>query len=169
MRKKSDFILRLLLIIGDALALILSFAMAYFIRVKIDPRPWTFEFQFFDFVQTVVWLVPVMLIILAALGLYRKDIFLGRSRLPERGRLVLAAVLSVAALIVYDFFVGENLFPVRIMALTSVLLSFVFLLLERIIMRFVVRQIFKSDYGVKRAIIIGNSKKSYTISFKGSS
>ena len=158
MRKKSDFILRLLLIIGDALALILSFAMAYFIRVKVDPRPWMFEFQFFEFLQTVLWLVPVMLIILAALGLYRKDIFLGRTRLPERGRLVLAAVLSVAALIVYDFFRGEDLFPVRVMALTSVVLSFVFLLIERMIVRFIVRQIFKSDYGTRRAIIVGNSK-----------
>ena len=158
MRKKSDFILRLLLIIGDALALILSFACAYYIRVKVDPRPWMFEFQFFEFLQTVVWIVPIMLVILAALGLYRKDIFLGRTRMPERGRLVLAAILSVAALIVYDFFRGEDLFPVRVMALTSVVLSFVFLLVERMIVRFAVRQIFKSDYGARRAIIIGNSK-----------
>ncbi len=158
MRKKSDSILRILLMIGDAVALVASFAMAYFIRVKVDPRPFTFESQFFDFVQTVVWLVPAMLIILAALGLYRKNIFLGATRLPERSRVALAAVLSVAALIVYDFFAGENLFPVRIMALTSVLLSFVFLLCERVLVRFIVRQIFKSDYGAKRAVIVGNAK-----------
>lgn len=158
MRKKSDFILRLLLIIGDALALLLSFAMAYYIRVKIDPRPFTFESQFFEFTKTVVFLVPIMLIILAALGLYRKSIFLGKTRLPERGRLLIAAVLSVAALIVYDFFVGENLFPVRIMAVTAMLLSFIFLLLERIVMRLIVRLIFRNDYAVKRAIIIGNHK-----------
>ena len=158
MRKKSDFILRLSLIIGDALALLLSFAMAYYIRVKIDPRPFTFESQFFEFTKTVVFLVPIMLIILAALGLYRKSIFLGKTRMPERGRLFLAAVLSVAALIVYDFFVGENLFPVRVMAVTAMLLSFVFLLLERIVVRFIVRMIFRSDYAVKRAIVIGNHK-----------
>lgn len=158
MRKKSDFILRLCLIIGDALALLLSFAMAYYIRVKIDPRPFTFESQFFEFTKTVVFLVPIMLIILAALGLYRKSIFLGKTRLPERGRLLLAAVLSVAALIVYDFFVGENLFPVRVMAVTAMLLSFVFLLLERIAVRFIVRVIFRNDYAVKRAIVIGNHK-----------
>ena len=158
MRKKSDFILRLCLIIGDALALILSFAMAYFIRVRIDPRPYMFETQFADFTLTVVFLVPIMLIVLAALGLYRKSIFLNKSRLPERGRLVVAAVLSVAALIVYDFFVGENIFPVRVMAVTAMLLSFVFLLCERIVVRFVIRLIFRSDYGVRRAIIIGNSK-----------
>lgn len=158
MRKKSDYILRFALIVGDALMLILSFAMAYFIRVRIDPRPFTFESQFFDFLNTVVLVVPVLLIILAVLGLYRKDVFLGKSRLPERGRLVLAAVLAVSALIVYDFFKGENLFPVRVMAVTSMVLSFVFLLAERILVRFVVRQIFKNDYGTKRVIIIGNHK-----------
>ena len=99
-----------------------------------------------------------MLVILAALGLYKKSIFLGRSRFPERMRLVLAAVLSVAALIVYDFFVGENLFPVRVMAVTAMALCFVFLLMERILVRFIVRQIFRNDYGTKRVVIIGNHK-----------
>ena len=138
--------------------LVLSFACAYFIRVKVDPRPWMFEFQFFEFVQTVVLLVPILLIILAVLGLYQKNVFLAKSRLPERGRLVLAAILSVAALIVYDFFTGEDLFPVRVMALTSVLLSFVFLLVGRMVIRLAVRMIFRNDYGTKRVVIIGNHK-----------
>ncbi len=158
MRKKSDSVLRLCLIIGDAVALILSFAAAYYIRVHVDPRPYAFDSQLLDFTTTVVLLVPILLIILAALGLYRKDIFLGRSRLPERGRLLIAAILSVAALIVYDFFKDENLFPVRIMALTSVVLSFVFLLAERILVRFFVKLVFRKDYGTKRVIIIGNHK-----------
>ena len=93
MRKKSDIVLRLGLIIGDALALILSFALAYFIRVHVDPRPFVFNSQLTDFILTVVWVLPAMLIILAALGLYKKSIFLGRTRTPERVRLVLAAVL----------------------------------------------------------------------------
>ena len=158
MRKKSDFVLRVCLIVSDALMLVLSFACAYFIRVKVDPRPWMFEFQFFEFVQTVVLLVPILLIILAVLGLYQKNVFLAKSRLPERGRLVLAAILSVAALIVYDFFTGEDLFPVRVMALTSVLLSFVFLLVGRMVIRLAVRMIFRNDYGTKRVVIIGNHK-----------
>ena len=158
MRKKSDFILRLSLIIGDALALLASFAFAYFVRVHVDPRPFTFESQLLDFTVTIAFLVPIMLIILAALGLYKKAIFLGRSRLPERGRLMLAAILSVAALIVYDFFKGENIFPVRVMALLAVVFSFIFLLAERILIRFLIRRIFKSDYAARRAIVIGNNK-----------
>ncbi len=158
MRKKSDFVLRMCLIVGDALMLILSFAMAYFVRVHVDPRPYMFESQLLDFTSTVVLLVPILLIILAALGLYKKSVFLGRSRLPEIGKLILAAILSVAALIVYDFFRGENLFPVRVMAITSILLSFVFLMIERFAVRGVMRLIFRKDYGTKRVIIIGNHK-----------
>ena len=158
MRKKSDFILRFCLIIGDGLALILSFAAAYFIRVHVDPRPYVFESQLLDFTMSVVFLIPILLIILATLGLYKKSIFLGKSRLVEVGKLMVAAVLSVAALIVYDFFKGDNLFPVRVMALTSVVLSFVFLFFERVVMRFIVRRIFRNDYGTKRVLIVGNSK-----------
>ncbi len=158
MQKKSDFLLRLCLIIGDAVALILSFAFAYFVRVHVDPRPYVFESQLLEFTITIVWLVPIMLIILAALGLYKKSVFLGNSRLPERGRLMLAAVLSVAALIVYDFFKGDNLFPVRVMAVMAMAFSFLFLLVERIAIRFIIRQIFKKDYATKRVVIIGNHR-----------
>ena len=158
MRKKSDFVLRIALIIGDGLMLILSYAMAYFIRVHIDKRPYVFESQLLDFTKTIAFLIPILLIILAALGLYKKSVFLGKSRMPELGRILLAAILSMAALIAYDFFAGENLFPVRIMALTSVVISFVLLMIERILVRFIMRQVFKKDYGTKRVIIVGNHK-----------
>ena len=117
-----------------------------------------FESQFVDFTLTVALLVPIMLIVIASLGLYRKSIVVNKSRLPERGRLVIAAILAVSSLIVYDFFADKNIFPVRIMAVTAMVLSFVFLLCERVLVRFVIRLIFKNDYGVRRAIIIGNSK-----------
>ena len=166
MRKKSDHILRLALLIGDGLMLILSFALAYFIRVHVDPRPYMFESQLFEFTLEIVWLVPIMWIILAALGLYKKSVFLNKSRLPEVGRVFLAAVLSVAALIVYDYFVNRNLFPVRVIAVLAVFISFVFLMLERILIIFVARQIFKNNYGVKKVLIIGNNKNTeYLVDF----
>ena len=158
MRKKSDYVLRLCLIVGDAIALILSFAMAYFVRVHVDPRPFAFNSQLLDFTITIALLVPILLVILAMLGLYKKSIYLGKTRLPERGRLLLAAILSVAALIVYDFFRGEDIFPVRVMALTAVVFSFLFLLIERILVRFLIRIIFRNDLAMKRVIIVGNQK-----------
>lgn len=158
MRRKSDFILRLCLIVGDAVALILSFAMAYFIRVHVDPRPYVFESQLYEFTMTIVWLVPILLVILASMGLYKKSVFLGKSRLPEVWRVFLAAILSVGALIVYDYFMDRNIFPVRVVALLSAALSFVFLMVERTLVRFFARQIFKKNYGTKRVVIVGEHK-----------
>lgn len=166
MRKKSDHILRLALIIGDAAMLILAFAFSYFVRVHVDPRPYMFESQLLEFTLEIAWLVPIMLVILAALGLYKKSVFLNKSRLPEVGRVFLAAVMSVAALIVYDYFVGRNLFPVRVIAVLAVVVSFVFLMLERLLVIFVARQIFKKNYGVKKVLIIGNNKNTeYLVDF----
>ena len=166
MRKKSDYILRLALILGDGAMLTLSFALAYFIRVHVDPRPYMFESQLLEFTLEILWLVPIMLIILAALGLYKKSVFLNKSRLPEVGRIFIAAVMSVAALIVYDYFVDRNLFPVRVIALLAVGISFVLLMAERLLILFAARQIFKNNYGVKRALIIGNSKNTeYLVDF----
>ena len=85
MRKKTDYILRLALIIGDGLMLVLSFALAYFIRIHVDPRPYMFESQIAEFTLEIVWLVPIMWVILAVLGLYKKSVFLNKSRLPEVG------------------------------------------------------------------------------------
>ena len=154
----SDYILRVALVLGDALMLTLSFAVAYAIRVHVDPRPYVFDSQLVEFVQTVILVVPIMLVILAALGLYKKAIFLGKSRLPEFARLLIAAVLSVSALIVHDFFVGENMFPVRIMAVTSMILAFVFLVVERVLVRLLMRWVFRNDYGTQRVVVVGNNK-----------
>ncbi len=158
MKKKSDLFLRISLIIGDAIAIIMSFAVAYIIRIHVDPRPYAFEAQLLDFVLAVVLVVPVMIIILAALGLYRKSVIFGRSKSIEWGRLLLAAVLSVAALIVYDFFKGENVFPVRVMAVTAMVLCFVFLVAERMVVRLIIRQVFRKDFATRRVLIVGNSK-----------
>lgn len=158
MRRRSDFVLRLCLVVGDGMALILSFALAYFIRIHVDSRPYPFEAQLRDFTITVAFLLPIMLIVLAALGLYKKSVFLGKSRMVEVGKLLLAAILSASALIVYDFFMEENLFPVRIIVLISVLLSFIFLVLERFLIKYVMKLVFRKDYGTKRVVIVGNSK-----------
>ena len=158
MQKKSDYFLRLAIIVGDAVMLVLSFASAYAIRVHVDPRPYVFEAQLADFTLATLVLLPILLIILSALGLYKKSVFLGQSRMPEIGRLLLAAILSVAALIVYDFFTGRELFPVRVMAVTSVALCFVFLIVERILVRLIMRHVFKKNIGTRRVIIIGNSR-----------
>ncbi len=158
MRKKTDFILRLCLMFCDAVAIVASFSFAYFVRVRIDPRPYVFEAEILDFAITILYLVPVMLIIIAALGLYRKNVFAARSRLPEIGRLFLAAGLNVTTMISYGYFTKNDVFPVRPVAIMAAIFTFLMLILERSVIRFLKNQIFKKNHGTNRVVIVGSTQ-----------
>ena len=81
--------------------LVLSFALALFARSHLDPRPYYYYSTIADFTTSIIWLTPALLVIMAALGLYRKNIFMSRSRMPEVGRLFLASILNISAIITY--------------------------------------------------------------------
>lgn len=157
MKKDSGLIFRIFLMLGDAFAIIFSFAFAYYFRTHIDSRPYYFESETLKFTNSIVLLVPIWIIILAMLGLYQKNVFLG-NRLKELGRLLAASAIGVMAIITYDFFGQNDLFPVRIVAVYAAVLCFISLILERSILRLIRRLLLRSNHGTLRAIVIGNNK-----------
>lgn len=146
------------MMICDAVAIVLSFAFAYLVRVRIDPRPYVFEVEILDFILPVLCSVPAMLIIFAAIGLYRKSVFAARSRLPEIGRLFLVSVINVATLISYGYFTKSEIFPVRPIAIIAAVSTFILLVAERSFLRFFKNQIFKKNHGTNKVVIIGNNQ-----------
>lgn len=158
MKRDFGLIFHFFLIFSDACAILLSFLVAYLFRTHLDQRPFYFESTPLEFVTSMLFLVPLFLIVLAAFGLYKKSIFFYNKRWPEIGRLFLASIVGMMAIISYDFFFDADLFPVRVMAFYAVLSCFIFLCLFRTIVRVVRRQILKSRRATLRAVIIGNSK-----------
>ncbi|MBR3135246.1 sugar transferase [Candidatus Saccharibacteria bacterium] len=157
MKKDPGLVFRICLMLGDAFAIVFSFAFAYYIRTHIDTRPYYFNSELWDFALTILFLVPIWLIILAALGLYKKSVFLG-SHLNEASKLLIASALGTMTIITYDFFYQHNLFPVRLVAIWATLLCFIFLIIIRNILRLFRRQFIRADRGTIRAIVIGDSK-----------
>lgn len=155
MKKDPGLVFRAFLMLGDAFSIIFSFAFAYYFRTHLDPRPYYFDSELFNFFIATISFIPIWLILLASLGLYTKN--LKRSRLVEISRLFLASVIGTMGLITYDFFGRNNLFPVRIIALSATAICFVSLSIFRLFARFVRRRIFMADYGVLQAIVIGNN------------
>lgn len=144
--------------LGDAFAIVAASLFAYLIRTHLDTRPYFFESEPLDFAFTIVLLVPIWWLILALLGLYQKNIFLGHTRAPEAGRLLTASAVGVMTLITYDFFRGGNLFPVRLIAVWTFALCFALLLIERTALRLIRRRIAeRTGRGTLRALVIGNS------------
>ena len=159
MKKDSSPVFRLLLMFGDALAIIFAFAFSYYFRTHLDPRPYFFESELSSFVKIIFLLIPAWLVILASLGLYKKTFFLAsRARTNEASRLFLASIIGTMFIISFDFFGRGNLFPVRIIAVYSAGLCFVFLILTRNLLRAIRKSFFLSSRGGLRAVIIGNNK-----------
>lgn len=158
MKKDYGLIFHLFLIIGDACAILLSFLVAYLTRTHLDQRPFYFESEPLEFAFSMLWLLPLYIIVIAAFGLYRKSIFMRKGRWSEIGRLFLASVVGMMAIISYDFFFQIDIFPVRTMAFYAVFSCFIFLVIFRSIVRVIRNFALKSRRATLRAIIVGSTK-----------
>ena len=156
MKRDPGLRYKLALMLGDAFTIVMSFAFAYFYRIAISSRPYYFDAKPSQFIYEIFVMVPFWLIILALLGLYKKDILTARSRLREVGLLFAASLIGVMFIITIDFFVRSDLFPVRTIAIYAVIFCFLFLCLERWLIHAIRRMIIKRSQ--IRAVIIGNTK-----------
>ena len=158
MQKDSTLRSRLILIIGDILAILFSFGAAYYFRTHLDSRPFFFESDLCGFLVEIGLLIPVWILVLAALGLYSKQILARHARVREAWRLFLASLVGMMSIISVDFFLQGDLFPVRTVALYSLALCFLFLVFNRTVFRAVRSHLFRKNRGTLRAVVIGNSQ-----------
>lgn len=159
MKNKAGYFFHILLIIFDACAIVFSYLFAFYIRTHIDTRPYYFIGRPIDSVSTILLLIPIWLLIIFSLGLYKKDIFAPRKRIRETTRLFFASILGTMLIVTVSFLKEENVFPVRLVAFYSTILCFIFL----VVFRFIIRSIRKmylsrGKKNVVRALIVGNNK-----------
>ncbi len=112
MRKNTDLIYRLVLVVGDFLALAGAFAAAYVLRVKYDDRPLIEQIPVETYLYAILVVLPAWILIHGAIGLYSRGVY--ELRFPELGKLVLGSILGILTLIGYDFVVAGELFPARL-------------------------------------------------------
>lgn len=163
MKKDFGLIFHVFLILGDAFAVLLSFLFAYLVRTHLDQRPFYFESEPLEFALSMLWLIPLYIIVLAAFGLYRKSIFMRRNRWSEIWRLLLASVVGMMTIISYDFFFQIDIFPVRTMAFYAIFSCFIFLCIFRGLVR-LIRNFILKRHATLRAVIIGSTKNTEYLS-----
>ena len=161
MKKEPGFIYRFFLLVGDALAIIFSFSFAYYFRTHIDSRPYFFDSELTDFIVSNLIILPIWIIILISVGVYRRSIITRPTILA--GRLLIASVLGIMAIITYDFFINNttiassSLFPVRGIAILTAVFCFIALLFERGIISAIRKFFFRRSVGLIRTIIVGDN------------
>lgn len=156
---KRDFLLtsKLLLVLFDIIMVVASFGLAYYYRVHLDSRPYFFQPQTLNFIILATTLVPLWIGVNFLSGLYDRTVFLYRSR--EYGRILMASVVSVMAMISYEFFTGEDIFPVRVIAIYFIGINFILMVLGRELVRLINRLLLHFGINRQKVLIIGNSER----------
>lgn len=146
----------LLLVIADIFILTLAFVLAYVIRVKYDHRPLVSPVYARDFLSATALIVPIWIFIFAVIGLYKSNTY--NRRLVEWGKLALGAFIGILIVIGWEYIGGRHIFPARLVAMYALVGSFLMLLIEREILRYIRDTMFRFGRGISRVLIVGNSE-----------
>lgn len=161
MKQNFSFIYKFVLGIGDTVALLLSFTLAYILRVSLDPRPIPEPVRAIEYIGAISLLLPLWLGIFYILDLYSRRVYERRPK--EAGRLLVGAFLGVLLLVAFDFFSNQVLFPAKLIPVYAGVLSFVILWVVRTGMRWLRLYLHQKGYGVVKVLLVGNSEATYYI------
>ncbi len=155
MKNNASLAYSVLLIVGDFLALVAAFSVAYILRVKFDPRPLIEQIPAREYFWTAVTVLPLWILVHALIGLYNKNVI--DKRYTEIGRLFVGSVLGILVLIGYDFVSNSELFPARLVSVYGFVLGFSFLVLFRTMAQMLRRLLFQYGVGISNVLIIGDT------------
>ncbi len=158
--KRSELIFSFLLLPLDFIMIVLAGISAYYIRYADffqKLRPVIFNLNFSSYLNAVLIISFLWTIIFALAGLY--TIKSARKLVKEIYRVILACSTGFV-LIVIIIFIRRELFDSRFIILAGYILAIIYVSFGRIIIRFIQRILFKSGLGLRKIVLVGDSKTS---------
>lgn len=155
MKNTNSVVYAFFLVVGDFVALLGAFIVAYVLRVSLDSRPLINQISANDYLRIWFTLVPIWIIIFALLGLYKKNTY--EYRYKEFGGIIVGTIVGIMAVISYDFVSKADIFPARLIAVYGFFIGIAFLMIERTIMRFGRTSMWRWGKGVNNVMIIGQN------------
>lgn len=156
MKNNASIVYNFCLIIGDFLAVLIAFIVAYVLRVSLSHRAISQHITAFNYFETLLFILPFFILIFALLGLYSNRIH--EKRFNEIGKLLVGTLVGVMFAISYAYIFNTAIFPARLVVFYSAGLAFFFVLLFRTLARGIRRQLFNFGVGINNVIIVGDNK-----------
>lgn len=142
------------LIIGDIAALLLSYSLAYIIRVKISDTPVSTYIPAEPYFLSLVFILPVIILFFTIIGSYRR---IGtQKRYSQILRIITGACAAMVILITIDYFYNAPIFPAKLVPLYGFILSVIFISLSRVVIYGARRLWLKRGKSLRSVIIIGD-------------
>jgi len=153
MKHGASLLFSFILLIGDFLALITAFTLAYVIRVKLDDRPLLEPLTANGYIGVVAVLLVFWLIIYGLLGLYKSYVF--ENRFKEFTMLFIGSFIGILFLIGSEYALNRAIFPARLVTAYGFFFAFLLTLLFRTVARGVRRLLFRYDIGINNVLLVG--------------
>lgn len=155
MRQQNIRFYSLILVIVDLFIIVSAFVLAYVVRVQYDPRPLLTNIYAYDYLVSFLLIAPFWILIFAILGLYHPSTY--NRRLVEWAKIGIGVFIGILLILGWQYISDKDFFPARLVAVYALIGSFVLIVAEREILRFVRSRLFRYGRGVSRVLIIGNS------------
>ena len=158
MPTKNTKFYSLILILADFVVLLAAFSVAYVARVQIDNRPLLPSVDVppgFDYLFSVMTILPFWLIVFAFLGLYSAAVY--NRRLLEWSRILVGSFVGILLMIGWEYVTEETLFPARLVVVYAFIGTFSLVLIERELVRAFRTIMFRFGKGISRVLVIGDS------------
>jgi exopolysaccharide biosynthesis polyprenyl glycosylphosphotransferase len=152
---KNTKLYSLVLILFDTLVLVGAFSISYIIRVRYDPRPLLAHVYAYDYLYGSLLIVPFWILVFATLGLYARATY--NRRLIEWAKIAVGSFIGILLVIGWQYTSGKDIFPARLVAVYALVVSFILILIEREILRFIRSMMFRFGRGTSRVLLIGTS------------
>lgn len=160
MKNNASLLYNFSLVVGDFLALVAAFVMAYILRVSIGLTPGSriihHPVQAVTYLRIFLLLAPFWVIIFALLGLYNSAIY--EKRFAEAGRLFMGSFVGLLFVLGYAYVSNEAIFPAKLVPIYGFVLAFLFLLLFRNVARLLRSLLFRYNIGITNLLIVGDTR-----------
>lgn len=154
--KKAELIFNLVSIPVDALTLLFAGIASFYLRENSISvvGPIIYRLDFKQFLTVVYQIIPALLVIFGALGLY--NLRGTRKFSSEFGRIIVGVSLGLL-LVILLFFFDQSIFPSRFIILATWGLGIIFVVLGRLVLREIQGVLFNRGVGLHKLVIITNS------------
>jgi exopolysaccharide biosynthesis polyprenyl glycosylphosphotransferase len=155
MKNSANLLYSFILLVGDFVALVAAFTLAYIIRVRLDTRPLIEQVSPMTYLLIFLVLLPFWLVIFALLNMYKNEVY--ENRFSEGARIVVGCFIGLLFLLSAEYAVNRVIFPARLVPIYGFFIGLLLVLLSRTILRAGRRHLFGKGIGIHNVLLIGNT------------
>lgn len=161
MRNNTSVVYKIFLIVGDILALVAAFTLAYILRVSVSSRILSADVPAATYLGILVTLLPFWIFVFALLGLYNQRIY--EKRFSELGRILVGSFIGILFAISYSYIANIEIFPARLVTVYGFALAAVFVFIFRTIIRGIRRELFTYGVGINNVLLVGDTPTTHSL------